>query len=414
MLFALMLLLVNVSVGAQSLTSKIFAGREFTQSDAILVSDAQGQILFEWRAEQAMLPASLVKLLTTMIALEKWQPSYQFKTEFYRLGDQLWVKGYGDPYLTSEELDVIVQALSTIGLDGINSVHIDNSYFTSDITVPGRSEVSDPYNAPVSAVAINFNTATLKKEVDKLLTAEPQTPLTPTAIKLAKSITPLNSQVTSKSVRINLRDKTNAQSHFAELLIAKSALKISDVYLDQNLPNGAQLIYQHKNSKRLQSVLNATLLYSNNFIANQVFLKLAELNNGLPLSFALSESYVSDLLQQKFAWQAATVVDGSGLSRDNRLSANQIDEVLQELYPHQKLLKKYDLNLGAAKKAHAYAKTGTFSDVSNYAGFLHVANQEYRFVFMFNRKVPYGYREQLLKTLASDLLNPQESVVGQR
>ena len=71
------------------------------------------------------------------------------------------------------------------------------------------------------------------------------------------------------------------------------------------------------------------------------------------------------------------------------------------------MLKKYDLNLGAAKKAHAYAKTGTFSDVSNYAGFLHVANQEYRFVFMFNRKVPYGYREQLLKTLASDLLNPQ-------
>ena len=56
-------------------------------------------------------PASTIKLLTTWVALEVLGPTYSWPTEIYFLGDwdgrqlngDLAIKGYGDPYLVTEE-----------------------------------------------------------------------------------------------------------------------------------------------------------------------------------------------------------------------------------------------------------------------------------------------------------------------
>ena len=130
-------------------------------------------------------------------------------------------------------------------------IKLDNSYF--DITkVPGSSSVSDPYNAPLSAISANFNTASLIKVKGVVRSAESQTPLTNTAKRVAKTMV-------KQKERVNLRSSQNAQSNFAELLLAKSNIQRSrlntiSVHADTLLPAHAKLLYRHVNSANLSAV----------------------------------------------------------------------------------------------------------------------------------------------------------------
>ena len=136
-----------------------FSKRKFTGDDAVLVSDQSGNIVYQWQSEKLLIPASLNKLVTAYLAIDKWGVDHRFTTEFYLQNSALWVKGYGDPYLISEELDLLASALTDIlaGIPSVEleSIHIDANYFARE-PVPARSGVNDPYNAPQSAVAANL------------------------------------------------------------------------------------------------------------------------------------------------------------------------------------------------------------------------------------------------------------------
>ncbi|NND80834.1 MAG: peptidase S13 [Gammaproteobacteria bacterium] len=386
---------------AQPSPNTLLAGHDFGAQDAILVQDAEGHTLYQWQPQKPLIPASLTKLLTTHFAIQKWGLQHRFVTDFYRLNDQLWVRGYGDPFLVSEELDLVVEGLRSVGLaqNPINSIHIDDSYF-ADVPVPGRSGVRDPYNAPLSAVAANFNTVNLRRSNGLLESAEPQTPLTPTARRLGR-------QIALKAERINLATRDNAQQYFAELLARKLATPSASLHINAHLPAAAKLVYRHQNSRTLADNLKGALKYSNNFIANQLFLLLAESgtasspdNKGSQLDFNLAARYVNARLANDDLYQSASIEEGAGLSRGNRLTAQQVGALLSHLTPHKQLLSK---TLTGVPGATVHAKTGTLDGVRSYAGFIDVPNNSFRFVFIFNRTVPYGYRDALLRQLTRDL-----------
>ncbi|MBX2847213.1 MAG: D-alanyl-D-alanine carboxypeptidase [Acidiferrobacterales bacterium] len=400
-LLVLLLFLFCVS-SCNAYAQQIFANQQFKETDAILVSSAKGQELFAWQADKALIPASLMKILTSYLAIDKWGLSHRFKTDFHQLGTQLWVKGYGDPYLVSEEIDVIASKLKEMNLGKIDSIHIDASYFAA-VTVPGRSKVVDPYNAPLSAVAANFNTAFVSKSANQIFSAEAQTPLTATAVKITEATPSLLKN--GEKVRVNLIDSNNAQSNFAELLALKLDLQSVEININQRLPNEAKRVYQHSNSHSLQQILIGSMKYSNNFITNQVFLKLTEEPNAQSLSFNKAQSYAAQKLASNFAWQNSSVVEGAGLSRDNRMSARQINEVLAKLASNKNIFNA----VTDITDAKVYAKTGTLNGVSNYAGYIDFADRQYHFVFMFNRTMPYGFRDQLLKALVEQLLEIEQS-----
>src|SRR5262249_985531 len=54
------------------------------------------------RAGTPMHPASVMKLVTTYAALELLGPAYRWKTEAYVDGEDLYLRGYGDPNLNYE------------------------------------------------------------------------------------------------------------------------------------------------------------------------------------------------------------------------------------------------------------------------------------------------------------------------
>ena len=391
--FALLITL-GASQAATSVQPAWLGSLKLTKQDAILVVNQQGQALFEWQADTPLIPASLTKLITTRLALEKWGAEHHFHTDFFILGRTLWIKGYGDPFLISEELERLAAGLLQTGLlrDQIDTIAIDNRYF--DVTdTPGRTAVDDPYNAPLSAVAANFNTANLKFVRGQVVSAEQQTPLTTTAERLATNIS-------SQATRINLVNDDNAQQHFAELVLAKLGWKTLPVMINQQLPQGAKRIYRHRNSHTLADLLRGALLYSNNFIANQLYLKLAEQEATEVVGFDMANRYVSDRLGRDVIWSGAYIEDGSGLSRRNRLSAKQIDHELQLLTPYHGL---FDLVSVDGSTARVYAKTGTLDGVQTYAGMIYINERQYRFVFMFNRIMPYRLRDRLLARLVNDL-----------
>lgn len=368
----------------------IFEGLMFGPNDSVLVTESSGKELYRWQPEKSLVPASLVKLLTAYAAIDKWGLAHQYSTDFYRVGTALWVKGFGDPFLVSEELDLMVAAMPPELIDGITEINVDNSYF--DIhTVPGRSEVSDPYNAPLSAVSANFNTANVELVNGQLQSAESQTPLTPTAKKIAHTLV-------KERERVNLINANNAQQNFAELLAIKLDKPLIAININQSLTGCFKLGYRHVNSRILADVLRGILEFSNNFMANQVFLKLGD-NTADQMSFNHSVDWVQRFLSRQFNWQQYTIVDGAGLSRLNKLSAMQIDHVLAQLEPHKALLKRIKNNSNAV----VYAKTGTLNNVRSYAGYIELGRLRARFVFNFNRKVPYRYRDEILERLLRDL-----------
>ena len=377
-------------------SSLVFSKQQFSDQDAVLVSDQTGRVIYAWRADQLLIPASLNKILTSYLAIDKWGLSDHFKTDFYQIDSQLWVKGYGDPYLVAQEIDQIATGLNKLKINPIQSIHIDASYFKTE-SVPWRSTVADPYNAPLSAVAANFNTAFLQKTSTGLISAETQTPLTATAQKLVAANQSLLSS--GQKVRINLVNSSNAQTNFAEILAIKLGLPRASIYINQSLPEASHLLYRHFNSHSLETVLTGAMKYSNNFIANQIFIKLAEQINTKSVSFASTQTYVDQILKDKFDWHDTTILEGAGLSRANKLSALQIDQLLVLLQPYKQIFKEI-IHLDDAK---VFAKTGTLNGISNYAGYIDLPEQQYRFVFMFNRSTPYGYRDRMLELLVKQL-----------
>jgi D-alanyl-D-alanine carboxypeptidase/D-alanyl-D-alanine-endopeptidase (penicillin-binding protein 4) len=129
--------------------------------------------ILAWNAGRAMNPASTMKLVTTLAALEVLGPTYTWRTEVYAqgpvLGDvlhgDLVLKGYGDPKLTLENFWLLLRDVRARGLREIRGeLVLDRSFFAPQNPDPPRfdSELMRPYNVPPDALLLNFKSVRLQ------------------------------------------------------------------------------------------------------------------------------------------------------------------------------------------------------------------------------------------------------------
>jgi D-alanyl-D-alanine carboxypeptidase/D-alanyl-D-alanine-endopeptidase (penicillin-binding protein 4) len=385
--------------------------------DSVALAELDGEKILAWNEDSPLIPASTLKILTAYMALQKWGAEHRFYTDFYLHQGQLWVKGFGDPFITSEELELVALAIKqrlneAQQANRITQIWVDGRFFAQQ-SVPGTGNQIDPYNAPVSAVAANFNTVKLRINAKGALeSAEEQTPLTSVARAVAdqRAMQVIRSKGAAGE-RINLRSSRNAELHFAEILRHKLGLT-SEVGVYQGaLPDGADLLYRHYNSKPLTEQLRGALYYSNNFIANQIFLMLppvgdvsAEGRNGVGRDIRASARYVQKYLRQELMWRNFMVDEGAGLSRTNRLSAAQLLDVLRYFEPNKSMLRAYRYEVNG-HKVEVLAKTGTLKGIRTLAGYFRLQSQDYIFSIMLTEGPPFGHREEVLRKMVELLLN---------
>lgn len=396
---------------------------------AVSLLNSNGDSLVAFNQDQPMVPASAVKLLTGLMAIERWGDSYQASTDFYfdQSTSALTVVGNGDPFLVSEEIQLLARelqaALRANGSAHIKAIHVDNSRFKNTSGLSWQSATSNPYDAVPSALAANFNTLNISVENGRPVSNEEQTPLTRFAWLWAAQQPgvsqseekdplaglPLLNPLSASIGRINTgSDVALAARYFGELL-ATFLWQHGTVFIDrtgassqrsddlnQPIPmvlladsvivessasgNGrestdaaattttyGELIYTHRNSRPLNSVVAGMLKYSTNFIANNLALMLASDKNGKPAGFDEFRQMAEAYALERFAWKDAVLQEGAGLSLTNRLSAEQLVQLSNAYKSRQDLLPVYKESVFGST---VLAKTGSLKGVSTLAGII--------------------------------------------
>jgi D-alanyl-D-alanine carboxypeptidase/D-alanyl-D-alanine-endopeptidase (penicillin-binding protein 4) len=378
------------------------------QHAGLLLTDNHGNVLQAKAANQGFIPASTTKLVTAYLALQHWGAEHRFKTGFYVQGNTLWVKGYGDPYLVSEELARLAKPLAShlraLGVVKLEGVRLDTSYYSPGLVMPGTGETDNPYDAIPAVLAANFNTINVQKKAGTLHSAEPQTPLTSSGLYVANTIVEFKEGGGTRQ-RVNLgKDSRLAERYFAEQLayfLTQEGLQVASVVQWQTLPQtddsyaGSDIkpVYEHYNSLTLAQIVRPMMQYSTNFIANQLALNLSAERLGAPASQEKIVQLYQQTLHQQFGWQNFTIEEGAGLSRQNQLTPQQLIQLLNAFKPWRELLPQVVPNV--------YAKSGTLMGVSSLAGYIKQPNNEWwPFAFMINQPVAYAYRNQLAQELS--------------
>ena len=362
--------------------------------NASLLFEENGKELLSKKADLPMVPASTLKLVTALAAIDKFGLDYRFTTDFH-VDDkkQLWVIGSGDPFLVSEEFDLIVAALKERGLASVSGIVLDGSRYGKDLFVDGRTDTDNPYDAPLSALAANFNTVAFQRKKSKgLVRAEQQTPLTRTSRELA--------EVKLKGYganRVNLKTRERAETYFGELLVAKLGeagirVKSGDSIRFAKWKGKGKPFYRHENSRDLRSVVKSMLASSSNFVANTLFLYMADKGNGNVLEMTDARLEMQRWVKRKFGWKDYSIIEGSGLSRGNRLSARQMLQAVKAFEPHRELMPNY--------KGKVRAKTGTLRGISCYAGFVNRKGTWQPFCLLINQQVSGAFRKHVAEAMA--------------
>ena len=333
-------------------------------SAVVLVVDAKGDELVAQNPDKSFVPASVAKIVTAWLAMEVLGGDYRFETRFY-LDDKrvLYVRGGGDPFLVSEELAPLAKDLvAKIGTAPIAGIVVDGRYYPSNLHIPGIEDDDEAYDALNSALAVNFNTVYAVRDGDKVSSAEDQTPITPIAIARFRAKGP------DGEGRISLgEDPALGLKYAGELIgafIAEAGGRVQGAVSTGTVPEGLKPVYVHRQSRALSEILAEMLRDSNNFTANQAFLEIGAHRLGGPVSLEKSLQVANAMLAAQGIAADIHLVEGSGISRDDRFTPRGLAKVLALFAPHADLLHGHDGGMN---------KTGTMAGVRTLAGYADTA-----------------------------------------
>ena len=367
------------------------------------VADSSGRVLEACHIDQPMLPASIIKIATVMAALRILGPDYRFTTEFYLDGQEnLYIKGFGDPTLMTEEIATIVARLREHGLVRVRTLYVDTTAFALDHQVPGQEDSDNAYDAPVGPLSVNFNSVPLHKEQDgRIRSGEPQTPTLPIREELGRDRLPGSHRV---NICVGGCDANGRMAEYAgqlfRAMLAQGGIPVSAQGGIRSVPSGgARLLYAHRSRETLEAVSRSLLHYSSNFMANLVYLSCGAKQFGYPATWQKANQAVRQELVRQLGTETASAivqVEGAGLSREDRVTGRAMLRLLSAFRPHADLLKK---------ERGAVLKTGTLTGVYNYAGYLADGKP---FVILLNQ--PGNQRAAVLDRL----IQQESATVGAR
>ena len=416
--------------------------RERVPLDAVsvLVQEAgSGTTRLTLNAQKAVNPASLAKLLTTYAALDQLGPAFTWQTPVWlagRLGSgaqagvlegNLHIQGRGDPKLTLERLWLLVQRLRQMGLSEIRGdIVLDQSAFA----VPEGSlaefdnEPLRPYNVRAQALLLNLHAVLYTFTPDVAngvarVSAEPALQGVQVDASVPLGTGPCNdwrgglkaSPGDSERMRfagsyplacgervwpLAYPDPKLYASRLLTTLWRDAGGRLTGSVREGPAPEGVKPSFE-LTSPALAEVVRDINKYSNNVMAQQLLLTLALQRPGaLRATPEAAREVLRQWLSQRLgespeALQSVVIDNGSGLSRQTRVTAALLARVLQSAWSSAvmpELMASLPVNGldGTLRKAHssagrAHLKTGSLRDVTGVAGYV-LGNSGKRYVLV--------------------------------
>ncbi len=440
---ALALLLAPALAGAQPLPPAVELALQRAHVPLSAVSayvqdvDAARPLLAH-NAAAAMNPASTMKLLTTYAALELLGPSHTWKTEVYADGKlqggtlqgNLILKGYGDPKLTLENFWLLLRRLRALGLHQIRGDLVeDRSYFEPVAYDPAKFDDAPlrAYNVGADALLLNFKAVRFRfvpDAQDKTVTvvAEP----TPAGLELDAAVRAGDGPCGDwrAGIQADFEDRgASAKASFggsmpvscgerywnASLLAQPDYVygvfkelwqelggTITGGWRNGPVPAEARLLATAESASNAELARDVNK-FSNNVMARQLYLTLGAEMLGPPGNGERSAEVVRAwLAQKKLDFPELVLENGTGLSRQERISAQHMGALLLDAW-HSAVMPELMSSLplvaydGTMRRrlrfesiaGQAHIKTGSLADARTLAGYVLDRRGQRRVVVLF-------------------------------
>jgi D-alanyl-D-alanine carboxypeptidase/D-alanyl-D-alanine-endopeptidase (penicillin-binding protein 4) len=353
-----------------------------------------GHIAVAENSEKPFVPASTLKIVTSLAALDILGPDHRFATRLFR--DQqgnLYIQGSGDPFLLTENVTAIVQQLQESGIQQINNLIMDESAYQLDSPADGCENTTNPYDAWNGGLAVNFNAIAIRVTPDRTASSDdPKVPFLPMMRAIGATLPPghhhLNVNAFAPTGQLSNTLRYTGEL-FAALLQKQQIVVHGEIKAGQAPPEATPILTYWSN-KTVRDMLQQCLKYSNNFIANQLFLACGTARFGAPATWDKARATLQAYIKESLGLSESELmmVEGSGLSRRNRITPRAMITTLQKFAPYKELL---------PMKNGVMVKSGTLTGVYCYAGYL-PQQQDAPFVILLNQA--QNNRDEILQILA--------------
>jgi len=370
-------------------------------------------------------PASLMKLVTTQAAFDLLGPAYVWRTPVYVEGSvrdgvlqgNVYLRGSGDPRLTVERVWLMMRRLQGLGIQRIQGdIVLDRSAFD----LPARDAASfdgeplRPYNAAPDALLINFKSLLVhfvpERSSANVARVHVEPPLSGVQVQPSVPLSREDCTDYRSALRADWSDATRIRfvgsypqacgERIWPVAYSAPPLYAARVVAGMWQQLGGQLSGQVRDgivpanllpafvteSPTLTEVVRDINKFSNNVMAQQVFLTLSLPSDARgAATLEASRQVVQRWWRERVATRSnegleAPVLDnGSGLSRDERISALALARLLQWAWQQPTMselmsslpVTGLDGTLKRSKaQAVAHLKTGSLRDVAGIAGYV--------------------------------------------
>ncbi|HWI82801.1 D-alanyl-D-alanine carboxypeptidase/D-alanyl-D-alanine endopeptidase [Ramlibacter sp.] len=421
---ALLLALACLPLAAQGLPPEVEAAlaRAKLPPDAVtmLVVDADGQAppRLAHRPTVPVNPASIAKLATTAAALELLGPAFTWRTPVYVDGNvrdgtlqgDLYIKGSGDPKLVAERLWLLLRRVQGLGIRFISGdIVLDRSAFEAAPADPAAfdGEPLRPYNAAPDALLVNFKSLVLTfTPLAGQARVQMEPPLAgvrvPATVPLAAG--DCNDWRGGLKAGLGEADRIGFAGRYPAACGERSwplafadpasfaARAIGGIWRemggrlggrvrDGRVPPALAPAFEWQ-SPTLAEIVRDVNKYSNNVMAQQVFLTLSLQRQGTG-TMAGSRELMQQWWRERVPGAGLpTFSNGAGLSREERVTAQQLAQLLQAAW-RAPLMPELVSSLplagvdGTLRRTRgnavglAHLKTGSLRDVAGVAGYVH-------------------------------------------
>lgn len=362
------------------------------------------ETIFALNEKTPMTPASTLKLLTSAASLNALGEKYLFTTKLYKSSNNdLYIKLGADPFLTSKDLEKLIDMAKEKNIYEPKNIYIDSTIFDNNEWGEGWQWDDDLNPLMPKFSAYNLDGNLIRIEVSPTrngtpasIVANPFYPLTfmnYTSTKTADGVNNVNFS-RNNSIAPNV---INVNGNVSKMQVVNIPNNNPKIYFNLRLEEAIR----NRRMEYYKPIQNATLPTKNIYLVGQVTHTLDEglteiLTNSNNLfaetlfklagaSYAKGQGTTKNsiellnkyLSKKDLDIDEIKVVDGSGVSKNNIINADFMTEFLINLHENEFFRNHLAApGVGTLKNRMLYfkdnlrAKTGTLSDISAIAGYL--------------------------------------------